>query len=148
MTFTYKIYTRVGLRGSMIGFETKHAAMLSLVLGKLCLAGFNMDQFNIYMTGGYVNLDHMFDDANQFVDYLIQSADKHDQNCKKLTELKTFLEDNNIEVFDFGSQLIISLYSFSENLKYDEIAIHLDDNDHYEVRRPPPRRNSYPEPFY
>ena len=134
MTFTYKIYARVGLQGSMVGFETKHAAMLGLVLAKLRLAGFNMDQFNIYMTGSYVNLDHTFDDAVQFVDYLIQSADKHDQNCKKLTELKTFLEDNNIEVFDFGSQLIISLYNFSENLKYDEIAIHLDENNHYEIR--------------
>lgn len=134
MIFTYKIYARVGLRGSMVGFETKHAAMLGLVLAKLHLASINMDQFNIYMTGNHINLDHTFDDANQFVDYLIQSANKHDQNCKKLTELKTFLEDNNIEVFDFGSQLIISLYNFSENLKYDEIAIHLDENNHYEVR--------------
>ena len=134
MTFTYKIYARVDLHGSMIGFETKHAAMLGLVLEKLRLVGVNMDQFNIYMTGSYVNLDRIFNDADQFVDYLIQLADKHDQNCKKLTELKAFLEDNNIEVFDFGSQLIISLYNFSENLKYDEIAIHLDENNHYEVR--------------
>lgn len=134
MTFTYKIYARVGLQGSMIGFETKHTAMLGLVLKKLSLAKINMDKFNIYMTNNYVNLDRTFDDADQFVDYLIRSIDKLNQNCKKINELKTFLEDNNIEVFDFGSQLTISLYNFNEGLKYDEIAIHLDEKDHYEVR--------------
>lgn len=134
MTFTYKIYARVGLHGSMIGFETKHAAMLGLVLKRLSLAKINIDKFNIYMTNNYVNLDRTFNDIDQFVDYLIQSTDKLNQNCKKINELKTFLEDNNIEVFDFGSQLTISLYNFNESLKYDEIAIHLDEKDHYEVR--------------
>lgn len=133
MTYNYTIY---GLfeANKKVGFQTRHAATFGLVLEKLRLAEIYSDEFNIYMTNNALLLDREFEDADQFVDYLIQSTDKHDQNYKKLTELKTFLQDNKIEVFDFGSQLIISLYNFSGNLKYDEIAIHLDENNHYEVR--------------
>lgn len=132
MTYNYTIYVSLEAN-KKVGFQTRHATTFGMVLEKLRLAGIYSDEFNIYMTNKALYLDHEFEDEDQFIDYLIQLMNKCNERYKKLKELKTFLEKNNIEVFDFNSHLIISLYNFCFGLKYDEIAIRTDENGHYIV---------------